>query len=320
VPPRLLGAVFAAAALAVAGCGDSHHDGLAEISGTPVTESAVRHLAHVLAAEHVPAPHGYTTLQRYALALLITADWVLGEARRLGVGVSDEEGARLVGKKTSSFTGGTAEVDEWLRVYGRTLSDVQLQEEVRLAVSRIVALLAGREPRITTAQVATYYGQNKERFATDEQRKVVLGHSGSRSFCDRIKHLLASSSPLPVNSVESLEYAAGGHPANEDQIFNAIYSAKLGETVGPVKDAGQYFVFKLTDIIPRKQEPLSAVADEIATELHEQQRRTTLTRFAGEWARTWAQRTACRSGWVVAQCRGYRGALSASQVDPFALG
>jgi hypothetical protein len=316
-----LGIALVVGALLISGCGDSQLDALARVSGTPVSSSAVSHLARVLAAERVPVPRGYTTLRRYALALLIAADWVLGEARHLGVGVSREEGLRKADEKLSSFSGGKAESSEWLRLYDRNLADLQLQEEERLAVSRILALLAHHEPPVAAAQVAAYYRQNKERFVADEQRKVALGHTTSKSFAESMRRLLDSSRPFAASAVtESLEYAAGGHPANENRIYDAIYSAKLGETVGPMKVAGQYFVFKLTAIIPPRPEPLSSVAREIATQLDEQQRRETLARFVHRWAQTWAQRTACRSGWVVAQCRSYRGAMSASQVDPFTLG
>jgi hypothetical protein len=311
--------VLLTTALGLNACGAGSGDEVARVAGVAVSRSVVAHLAAVLANEHVTPGRGYTSLRAYALALLLVSTWLIGEARSQGVGVSPEEAMQSLRRKARSFPNGEAEFDELMRLSGRTLADAALAERSQLSASRLDALLTHREAPITDAQVSGYYRRHKASFAIDEQRKVAVAYSESRTVVERIKREMSSRARIDSPTVELLEYAQGGHPSNEDALYNAIYAAKLWTPGGPIHVGNEYFVFELTAILPSAQEPLAAVAPRIAAQLREQQHRATVSAFFAAFQRRWAQRTDCEPGWVVEQCREYHGRTLGTTIDPFVV-
>jgi hypothetical protein len=315
----LLAAVMATAAIGLSACGGSSIDAVARVAGVAITRSAVRHLAAVLLREHVPPASGYGSLRTYALALLLVSTWVIEEARARGVGVSQQEAQQGVKRKAQMFPAGEAEFDQLMRLSGRTAADATFAERAQLSAARIIGQLTRNEPTITEAQITSYYRAHEASFATDEQRKVAVAHSESKIVVERIKREMRglTTGQITTPLTELLEYAQGGHPSNEDALYTAIYAAKPRVPGGPIKAASSYFVFDLTEIIPSRQESLAAVGPRISGRLREQQHRATIAAFFAAFRRRWVQRTGCDSGWLVEQCRLYRGAREASQIDPF---
>jgi hypothetical protein len=288
-------------------CGGARDAPIATVAGAPITRSAIAHLAAVLTAEHVTPPAPGESAKRYALALLLVATWTIDEAQAQGVGVSSAEAKRTVDGKVSSSPGGSAEFQQLLKLSGRTLADVSLAERERLAGSRLMSLLASREPPITHVQVADYYRRHKHSFATDEQRRVTVLDASSRATAEAEKRAMASPGGLSGNEAELLEYAQGGHPANEDALYTAIYASHLGVPTGPVKEGGKYFVFRIFQIIPSVQQSLAAVEGEIGERLRAQQHQRAVAGFVAAWQKRWVSRTSCQVGWVIPGCRQYRG-------------
>src|SRR5437764_11777007 len=90
---RAAGAMVAAV-VALTGCGGSHSSGettVADVGGAPITKSALAHWTNVkrieLAAQSRPSGTGEPGAERAALACLITADWLEGEAAAQGLHV-----------------------------------------------------------------------------------------------------------------------------------------------------------------------------------------------------------------------------------------
>jgi hypothetical protein len=318
VAKRMLATACVAVALGISACGASGTEEIARVHGSSISEQAVAHLASVLAREHVAPGRGYQTLRRYALALLLVANWVLGEARSKGVGVSQQAAAGAVSRKARSFANGTSEYSELLRLSGRTLADAVLSEQESLATSRILSLIASRQPPITQAQISQYYHQHRTRFVENEQRQVAMVHSESKAFVEGVKREMASGPLYPhTRETESLEYAQGGHPRDEDPIYTAIYAATLGKPVGPIRVGRLYFAFTLFRIIRSRQEPLSTVAAGIGAQLDSERQTATEAAAVSTLWRTWRPLTKCRAGWVVEECRGYAGPVHAPRLDPF---
>jgi hypothetical protein len=312
--------VLAAGVIGLSSCGSTGGAVVARVAGVPISDAMVVHLARVLSREQVAPGSRGETLREYALALLITAEWVIGEARAQGVGVSEARAMVGVRRKIRGFPGGGGEFNSLNALSGRTFGDAVLAERVHLAVVGLLGLLARREPGVTPGQVAAYYREHERSFVTDEQRKAIVAHASSRSAAEAVKRELAAGMPLPFGVAEQLEYAQGWHPPNEDAIYDAVYAASAHVPLGPVRLAGEYFVFEVTQIIPSRQKSLAAVAGGIAGRLRAREHSRTLAGFTAAWRGRWLARTSCSRGWVLAQCREYTGVAPGGREAPFTAG
>lgn len=307
----------AAGVVGMQACGASNGDPVANVSGIGIASASVARLATTLAREHIAPRRQGETVKQYALSLRITAQWVIAEAQAQGVAVSETEAEHGVSRKIAQFPGGKAEFEGLNSLSGRTLADATLAEREALAASKLVALVASRQAKVTPTEVVAYYRRHKQSFRTDEQRKAMLAHFSSKSLVEAVKRKLVNREPVAFGVLEALEYAQGTHPASENAVYAAVYSATVDVPTGPLKEGQEYFVFELTEVLPAVQEPLASVASKIAESLRNERESRALAMFVRAWRQRWTPKTTCARGWVVEGCREHIGANVAEAEDPF---
>ncbi len=157
---RRVSAVAAALALGAVGpvaCGGiSEKTVVVRIGGTAITKATVDHWVAVIERKGAFAgfrgePHG--TARQRALALLISSEWLTGEAALMGVPVPEYAVEEAIAE---SERAGPA-FRRHLRATGQTLADVKLEARAELAGESIREALAERAGRFTQREVADYY-------------------------------------------------------------------------------------------------------------------------------------------------------------------
>jgi hypothetical protein len=304
------------------------------VGGREISGGAVRHWMALLAPEHrVPdqpryvrciaqgrrgapqAPEAsleaecreqYETLKARALNLLITWEWLIGENEAGGATVPARAPQPTVGSHEPPFPDSTS-----------TAGDMSLVARAEAAASAIRAAVTRRVPPVTPLQVASFYHQHLQRFEHGEQRTfdIIERLSGAAVARQLMRRILSGRR---VSNYVIHERRERPHSsANERPIERAIFGSRRGVLVGPLPLNHQLAIFKVTRIDPAHLQPLAEVARAIRAHLTDQRRRAAFAQFIDAWRARWTALTTCDAGYLVTQCRQYRGVEA--PVDPFTL-
>ncbi|HLM85436.1 MAG TPA: peptidylprolyl isomerase [Solirubrobacteraceae bacterium] len=303
------------ATVGVAACGSTvADDAVAQVGGATITGGALRHRVAVLAAGHSVDTAGRRgrELTERALESLIGSQWVIGEAADRGVGPSAKEVRRYIqSKDVSSFSGGAAELSRFLKVAGETIADLELEARTELAAAKLRSLVLASTPAVSEAQVLGYYRTHKRQYAVPARREIQITSRKTAREANRLMREVAAGRRFTDFSLRETRMLEGRHDAVLD---GAIFAAKPGVLVGPVKPTVDYFVFEVTRALPASERTFAQVRGSIYHQLTEAARRRALTDFIANWRARWRARTDCRPGYVVQKCRQHAG--PAAPEDP----
>lgn len=289
-----------------------------------MTTAMVEHWTRVLAAGRV-APDPTSTQgkaqRRHALEYLIASAWLTGEAVSQGVSISGEEVKhRLVEKEQTSFPGGEGEFHDFLKATGQTVADVELEAKTELASARLRQLATVNAVRVTDAQIASYYERHKQQFSVPERREAQITNQKTRAAAERIKRAVESGGSLlsaAQRKVGEGVVGAGAVPGQRDTVERVIMAARPNVPTGPVEIGGDYYLFKVTKIVPARTRTLAQSERAIRRQLAAEQERRALAAFVEAWRTKWTAKTDCQPGYVAQKCRQYVGAKAPE--DPLTL-
>lgn len=283
------------------------------VGQTAITETTVDHwMSEMAGGRVVPEPFSRQDqpLRQRALSFLISSQWLLGEAAEEGLKVSKHEiEQRFKDKESTSFPGGEAEFHEFLKATGKEVSDVMFEIQAELTSSRIRQAVASREPKITQAQIAKYYSQNKQRYARPERRYFDIDSLLSEAAARKARREVElGKSFAKMGLHESLERTRSA--SGKEAIERAVFSARPNVLGGPVRLYGDYSLFEVRRITVAVQPTLAQVQGSIEKQLAAEQQRQTLAEFVKAWRKKWIARTDCRTGYVMPDCKQYTGPMA----------
>jgi foldase protein PrsA len=320
-----LAAVALALSLAggVTGCGgDSTGLVAVRVGDLQIAKGSIEHWARAIelggaATSPLTPPRG--TARERAVDLLISADWLTGEAKEQGLEVSDDAVERQLQRRFQALPGGRSEFEEEIRSADQTTADVKLEIRAELAAAKLRAMITRKVPSVMRAEIAAYYAGHLVTFRIPDLRyadliegiptraaAVVLGHRlgpGER-FARRALH---------ERVARQTQYEAARRE-NAD-LVRTIFAAKPGRVVGPVRFNHRWVLVVVRREVPGRLKLLSEVRGEIAMHLQKSRRSAAALAFAGAYERRWAARTSCRPGFVVRKCSQYSG-LRTSEANP----
>jgi PPIC-type PPIASE domain/SurA N-terminal domain len=251
----------------------------------------------------------YDALRREALGFLISEKWLTEEAAEEGLRVSEREVKQQLDRRRRSFS---SDVEFWesLRAIDHSISDVELEIRAELAAQKLRQRLIDNEPKLTQAQIASYYRRNIGHFYIPTRRYFnIVENLKSEAAARKLSREFAQGKASIVdNSLhESLAKGALGSPAEHRIIYKAIFAAKPRVLTQPILINHRYFLVEVTRITPARLKPLSEVQDAIKRKLTSEHQRQTLAAFIKAWRARWSARTDCSPGYVIQKCRQYNG-------------
>jgi len=257
----------------------------------------------------------YTALKQQVLGFLISANWVIGEAKDQGIKVTDAEVEKKFKElKTQQFPK-EADFQKFLTSTGQSVSDLLLRVKLNLLSQKIQQKVA-KKGTPTTAQIEKYYKENKQRFGQPEKRDIELILTKTQAQAEEAKKEIESgksfASVAKKHSIDPASKANGGKlpgvvKGQEQKALDAaIFSAKPNTLTGPVKTPFGYYIFEVTAVHPPSQQSLAQVKESIKQQLTAQQQQGALTKFVAEFKKKWEGRTECRTGYVVMDCKEYK--------------
>jgi len=258
----------------------------------------------------------YASLQQEVLGFLISSAWVLGEAKHLGLNVSDKEVTKEFEKIKDQQFPKAAEFEKFLASSGQTVSDLLLRVKLNMLSSKIQAKIAKGKGAPTKAEIEKYYNEHKTSYGKQETRAVQIILTKTEAEANKAKKEIESgksfASVAKAVSIDPTTKAKGGllvgvtKGEEEKSLDTAIFSAKPGVLSGPVSSPFGFYIYEVKSITPGSQQTLAQSEAAIKQQLTSTQSQTALTSFVKEFKKRWEGKTECRSGFVVQDCKSYK--------------
>jgi foldase protein PrsA len=252
------------------------------------------------------------------LQQLISAQWQIGEAAELGVGVSQAQAEQRVAKDAAQQFKSRAELQAYLAKTGRTLADLTFEIRAQMAAENILGVVRQRAARkLDEAAIARYYHAHKSEFQVPETRDIrgvrTWTHSAIAKAMAEVRRgrsiaQVASRVSIDKPSDEHGGLIAGIAPGQEEKgLDEAIFAAKLHTLVGPLHLRRRYWAFEVVKITPGQIKPYkqieAQVREVLSQKLFEEERKAFVRAFRSRWL----ARTDCRYGFVISRCREWTG-------------
>jgi foldase protein PrsA len=347
-----LGAFFVPASI-VAGCGGVPGNAVADVDGTTIEKSTFDHWLSVAsraggqAAAAAPKPPNfadcikqkrkttpkpakgqpkvtdsqlktqckqeYGALRDQVMQLLVSFEWIEGEAKEQNIKVSDKEIQKTFDKQKKEAFPKEADFAKFLKDSGQTEKDIIKRVRLDTLSNKIREKVTKGKDKVSDAEITTYYNKNKERFAQPERRDLRIVLTKGEAKAKQAKKAIAGGQDFAKVakkfSIDQASKAQGGKlPAvakgqQEKALDNAIFKAKKGELTGPVKTQFGYYVFEVTKVTPASQQTLAQAKTTIKQTLASQNQQKALDKFVKSFRKRWKAKTDCADAYRTQDCK-----------------
>ena len=268
----------------------------------------------------------YTGLRDQVMQFLISAQWIVGEAKDQGVSVTDAEvNKQFETTKQQSFPK-EADFQKFLKSSGMNLDDLKFRVKVQALSDKLRTKVTKGKDTVTQAQISDYYNKNKSRFAQPERRDLLIVLTKTKAKADQaLAALKGGQSFKNVAKKFSIDQASknqGGRllavakGQQEKSLDDAVFKAPKNKLEGPVKTQFGYYVFEVSKITPASQQTLTQASATIKQLLQSQNQQKALDDFVKEFQKRWKGKTDCRNGFVTQDCKNAPTPKTTSTVAP----
>jgi foldase protein PrsA len=255
----------------------------------------------------------YNALRDQVMNFLISAAWVQGEAHDQGVKVPDSQVKKEFDQQRQQSFPKDTDYTNFLKSSGYIQEDLLYRIRVQDLSTKLREKVLKGKDKVSDQEIADYYNKNKDRFAQAERRDLRIVLTKDKAKAEAAKKALASgeswNSVAAKYSTDSASKDNGGKlpgvakGQQEKALDDAVFAADKGELTGPIKTQFGYYVFDVTGITPKKQQTLEQSKETIKSLLSSQKQQKALNTFVKDFQDKWRERTECRSGFVVQNCK-----------------
>jgi len=256
----------------------------------------------------------YKALRDQVLQLLISFEWIQGEASDLKVKISEAEVKKSFDMQKKQSFPKPKDFDKFLKDSGQSLDDILLRVRLDQLSNKIREKVTKGKDKVSDAEIKTYYDKNKTRFAQPERRDLRIVLTKTKAKADEAKTALEKKggsfkAVAKKFSIDQASKAQGGKlPAvakgqQEKSLDDAVFKASTGQLTGPVKTQFGFYVFEVTKITEASQQTLAQAKETIKQLLASQNQQKALDKFVKDFRTKWKERTDCREGFVTQDCK-----------------
>jgi foldase protein PrsA len=247
------------------------------------------------------------------MQLLISFQWIQGEAQDMGIKVSDADVRKEFEKQRKQSFPKQKDYQKFLKDSGQTEQDILLRVKLDTLSNKIREKITKGKDKVTDAQVKTYYDKNKARFAQPERRDLRIVLTKTRAKAQQAKAALASgqswNAVAKKFSIDQASKAQGGKlPAvakgqQEKALDDAVFGAPKGKVTGPVKTQFGFYVFEVAKVAKATQQSLAQATPTIRQLLASENQQKALDRFIKDFRSRWREKTECKDGFTTTDCK-----------------
>jgi foldase protein PrsA len=255
----------------------------------------------------------YDALKQQVMQFLISAEWIQQEAKKQGIKVSDKQVQKqFQDQKKQSFQK-DADYKKFLQSSGMTEADLLFRVRLDVVSNEVRSKIIKGKDKVSDAQIKAYYDKNKERFAQPERRDLLVVLTRTKGKADAAKSAIEGgqkwSSVAKKFSIDEASKAQGGKlpgvaKGQQEKAFDdAIFEAKKGQTVGPIKTQFGYYVFQVTKVTEASQQTLAQTKETIRNLLKSENQQKALNKFVTDFRKEYKEKTNCGKGYVIPDCK-----------------
>jgi foldase protein PrsA len=255
----------------------------------------------------------YEQLRNQVLQLLISFQWIQGEAEKLDVKVTDAEVKKSFAEQKKQSFPKEDDYKKFIKTSGQTEADILQRVKLDLLSNKIRDKVVKGKDTVSDKAIQDFYNKNKARFAQPEKRDLRVVLTKGKGEADKAKAALDSgdswTSVAKKYSIDDTSKASGGKlPAQakgtlDKELDDAVFSAKKGELVGPVKTQYGYYVFTVTNVTDASQQTLAEAKETIKQTLQSQNQQKALDTFVKDFTARWKEQTECSDGYKTSDCK-----------------
>lgn len=243
---------------------------------------------------------------------LIQTKWYELEAKDRGIKVSDAEVKQTFQPLKQQTFPKESEYKKFLESTGQTEAD--LLKLVRNNIyKQKVEQQAAKADQPTNKEIENEYNKNKSRYAQPATRDLEVVFNSKKSKADEAAAALKGGQKFSVVAKKLSEDSAskqngGKFPGVtkgqfEPSLDKAVFSAKDGVLVGPIKTQFGYYVFRVTKISAAKQQSLKEASPQIKQALASAGQQKSFGDFQKQFEDKWRKKTKCADLYKMPLCK-----------------
>ena len=320
-PTRIaVAALVALVVLVATACGSSDEsvptDAVAVVDGVPVTKADLEGLLARAKSTYKTQKRAfpkagtseYQSLQTQAVAFLVQRAEYDNRAAELKLTVTDKEiDDRIDQVKTQSFGGSQAKLDKQLKDQGYTTASLRADIKAQLLSEKIYDAVT-KDAKVTDADIAKYYQQNKSQYSQAESRDVrhilVKTKAEANKIYDQIKAggnfaALAkkySTDPGSKDTGGKLTVIRGQTVAPFD---TTAFLLSTNQVSRPIKtEYGYHVIQPISAIKPAKVTPLKDAKPAIQATLLDKAKTDAITKWTADTKSFFAKKVSYATGFA----------------------
>jgi parvulin-like peptidyl-prolyl isomerase len=266
----------------------------------------------------------YQSLQSQVLQFLISADWVIGEAKAQKVSVPDSKVRNQFNTIKAQQFPTPAAYNAFIAQSGQSESDLLLRVKLDLLSTALRNKIEKGKGKLTPAQIAAYYNAHRSAYGKPATADVRIILTKTQAQAQAARAAIAKGTPFAAEAKKvSTDASAkqgglltGVTPGQQEQSLDkAIFAASPHQLGGPIQTPFGYYLFAVERLTPGTQQTLAQATPQITTQLAAQQQQQALTKFVSGFTKKWTKLTDCRSGYVVQDCKQYKAPKAAPRTS-----
>jgi len=256
----------------------------------------------------------YEALRNQVLSFLISAEWIEGEAEAQDIKVSEADVKKKFDETRKQSFPKDADFKKFLTSSGQSEEDLLYRVRLDELSNKLREKIVKGKDKVSDAQIAAYYNKNKQRFAQPERRDLRIVLTKTKAQAEQARAALRDGDSFKAvakkYSIDEASKDQGGQllavaqGQQEAALDKAVFAADKGRLEGPVKTQFGYYVFQVSKITPAKQNTLAESKPSIQQLLAAENQQKALDTFVKDFRKRWKERTECREGYVVPDCKG----------------
>jgi foldase protein PrsA len=255
----------------------------------------------------------YEGLRDQVLQFLVSSEWIIGESKDQGVKVTDAQVKKQFETTKKQSFPKEADFKKFLTQSAMTVDDVLFRVKVDALSNKLRDKVTKGRDKVTNEEIEAYYKKNKARFAQPERRDLRIVLTKTKTKADQAKQALDSGQSFKTVakkfSIDQASKNQGGvllavaKGQQEKALDAAVFAAEKGKLEGPIKTQFGYYVFKVQKVTKASQQTLAQARTTIRQLLASQNQQKALESFVKDFTNKWKDKTNCRKGFVISDCK-----------------
>ncbi|MDD5730450.1 MAG: peptidyl-prolyl cis-trans isomerase [Candidatus Omnitrophica bacterium] len=205
-------------------------------------------------------------IKKDLLDRLIEDRLIMQEAKKSEVKVDESRVKEKIEEIRKKY-GSDAELNNSLKRQGLVLADLENKIREQLLMYSIVDSKVRSKVAVNPGEITDFYYKNADEFKVSEEREFDSINLDDENLAKEVCNKLRAGENLMDLSIKytlkinKLSARKGGELRKD--IEDAVFGLKINEVSDPVKSQDSFYVFRLTNIIPPRQESFSEAKDNI---------------------------------------------------------